>query len=80
MSGNPELIRLVENLQLPSFILLVHVLVDAASIKRARAEHRPIVAAILKRDGGKAERAMRTHMRNTRRFVLQYAAERLNIC
>lgn len=74
---NPELIRLVENLQLSSFILLVHALVEAASIKRARAEHRPIVNAILRKDGPAAERAMRRHIRNTRRFVVQLAKKRM---
>ena len=74
---NPELIGLVENLQLSSFILLVHALVEAASIKRARAEHRPIVNAILRKDGPAAERAMRRHIRNTRRFVVQLAKKRM---
>jgi DNA-binding GntR family transcriptional regulator len=76
MAGNPELARLVENLQIPSFILLVHVLVEAPSIKRARAEHRLIVDAILKKDGAKAERAMRAHIRSTGRFVLLAASQR----
>lgn len=76
-SGNAELFRLVENLQIPSFILLVHVLVDAPSIKRARAEHRPIVEAILKKDGPRAERTMRQHIRSTRLFVLREAKRRL---
>jgi DNA-binding GntR family transcriptional regulator len=76
MAGNPELARLVENLQIPSFILLLHVLVDARSIRRARAEHRPIVDAILKKDGAKAERAMRAHIRSTGRFVLLAASQR----
>jgi DNA-binding GntR family transcriptional regulator len=79
MSGNAELSRLVENLHIPTFILLVHVLVDAPSIKRARAEHRPIVQAILKKDGPKAERAMRAHIRSTRRFVLREAKRRLGL-
>lgn len=78
MAGNAELSRLIGNLELPSFILLAHVLVNAASIKRARAEHRPIVQAIAKRDGAKAERAMRTHIRRTRTAVLRIAAQRLS--
>lgn len=78
MAGNTELARLVENLQIPSFILLVHVLVDALSIARARAEHRPIVEAIVKGDGNRAERTMRAHIRSTKAFVLELAAERLN--
>src|SRR5262249_27200607 len=57
-SRNPELMRLIANLQIPSFLMLVQVLVDAPSIKRARAEHRPIVKAILKRDAAGAERTM----------------------
>ncbi|MPZ38653.1 MAG: FCD domain-containing protein [Rhizobiales bacterium] len=75
-SGNTELIRLVENLQIPTFLLLLHILVDALSIKRARAEHRPIVKAILKRDGREAERTMRAHIRSTKTFVIKVAAKR----
>ena len=78
-SRNPELIRLVENLQIPSFLLLVHMLVDAPSIARARAEHRPVVKAILKRNGPAAERAMRAHIRSTKKFVMKVSAERLGI-
>lgn len=79
MAENAELDRLVANLEIPSFILLMHVLVNAESIKRARAEHRPIIAAIAKKDGAKAERAMRTHIRRTRDSVLKIAAERLYV-
>jgi DNA-binding GntR family transcriptional regulator len=79
MADNAELSRLIGNLEIPSFILLVHVLVSAESIKRARAEHRPIVQAIAKRDGAKAERAMRSHIRRTRESVLKIAAERLYV-
>jgi DNA-binding GntR family transcriptional regulator len=75
-SGNAELIRLVENLQIPTFLLLLQFLIDAPSIKRARIEHRPIVKAILGRDGPAAERAMRAHIRSTAKFVLARAAER----
>jgi DNA-binding GntR family transcriptional regulator len=79
MSGNAELIRIAENLYIPTFILLVDVLFEGFSIKRARAEHRPIVSAILKKDPAKAERAMRTHIRNTERSVLRRAVERLGL-
>lgn len=79
MSGNAELRQLVENLQVPSFILLVHVLVDARSIARARAEHRPIVAAIRRKDAAAAERAMKSHIRNTLRFVMREAKARLDL-
>jgi DNA-binding GntR family transcriptional regulator len=76
-SRNPELMRLIENLQIPSFLVLVQVLVDAPSIKRARAEHRPVVKAILKRDAAGAERAMRAHIRSTKKFILRVAAAHL---
>ena len=49
------------------------------SITRARAEHRPIVKAILKRDGPAAERTMRAHIRSTKKFIVEVAAERLGI-
>jgi DNA-binding GntR family transcriptional regulator len=78
-SRNTELIRLVENLQIPTLLLLMHILVDAPSIARARAEHRPIVRAILKRDGPAAERAMRAHIRSTRKFIMQVAATALGM-
>src|SRR5262249_54435814 len=69
MSGNPHLIRLVEQLQLRAFILLVHVIVDPVSARRARAEHRPVVKALMAKDADKAERAMRAHIHNTCKFV-----------
>jgi DNA-binding GntR family transcriptional regulator len=72
-SRNTELIRLVENLQIPSLLLLVHILVDPPSITRARAEHKPIARAILKRDGPAAERAMRAHIRSTKKFIMRGA-------
>jgi DNA-binding GntR family transcriptional regulator len=77
MADNAELRRLIGNLEIPSFILLAHVLVNAESIKRARAEHRPILQAIARREGDKAERTMRSHIRRTRDAVLKIAAERL---
>lgn len=76
-SRNAELLRLIENLQIPSFLVLVQVLVDAPSIKRARAEHRPIVKAILKGDAAGAERTMRAHIRSTKSFVMRVAAAHL---
>src|SRR5262249_18589300 len=63
-SGNAELVGMIQNLEIPPFILLVHELLEASSIKTAQAEHRPIVAAIAKRNAVKAERAMRVHIRN----------------
>lgn len=79
MSSNAELRQLVETLQVPSFILLVHVLVDSRSIARARAEHRPIAAAIHRNDAAAAERAMKSHIRNTLRFVMREAKRRLDL-
>jgi len=79
MSGNAELQQLVENLQVPSFILLVQIVVNAKSIVEARDEHRPIVAAILKNDPTQAERAMKAHVRSTMRYVLREATIRLNL-
>lgn len=78
-SRNSELIRLVENLQIPNQLLLMHIFVDAPSIARARAEHRLIVKAILDRDGAAAERVMRAHIRSTKKFVMQVAAKALNV-
>lgn len=79
LAENAELSRLIGNLEIPSFILLAHVLINAESIKRARAEHRPIMQAIVKRDGARAERTMRTHIRRTRDDVLKIAAERVYV-
>lgn len=79
MSGNAELQRLVENLQVPSFILLVQIVVNAKSIVRARNEHRPIVDAIAKSDAAQAERAMKAHVRSTMRYVLREAKVRLDL-
>jgi DNA-binding GntR family transcriptional regulator len=79
MSGNTELQRLVENLQVPSFILLVQIVVNAKSIVRARDEHRPIVDAIVKNDAAQAERVMKAHVRSTMRYVLREAKIRLDL-
>lgn len=79
MSGNEELQRLVENLQVPSFILLVQIVVNAKSIVRARNEHRPIVEAIAKNDAAQAERLMKAHVRSTMRYVLHETKIRLDL-
>jgi len=79
MSGNAELQRLVENLQVPSFILLVQIVVNAKSIVKARDEHRPIVDAIIRNDAAQAERVMKAHVRSTMRYVLREAKIRLSL-
>lgn len=70
MSENPRLIRLVEQLQHSAFLILVQVIINRRIAERAYAEHKPILAAILKGDGPRAERAMRTHIRGTGRNVI----------
>jgi DNA-binding GntR family transcriptional regulator len=69
MSGNSRLIRMVEQLQHAAFLVLIQVVSTRQAADQARADHRPIVTAILKGDGAKAERAMRAHIRRTGRDV-----------
>ncbi len=74
MSENRRLIRMVEQLQHPAFLMLIQVMSSRQAADRALSEHVPIVSAILKGDENRAESAMRAHIRRTGRDVVRRMA------
>lgn len=66
-----QLAQMVEQLQVPAFLMLARIMVTQETINLARAEHQPIVEAILAGDARRAETAMRTHIRRTGTSVLK---------
>jgi DNA-binding GntR family transcriptional regulator len=75
MSENWRLIRMVEQLQHPAFLMLIQVISNRQAVVRASREHLPIVKAILDGDGARAERAMRVHIRRTGRDIIARIVE-----
>lgn len=65
MSENSRLVRMVEQLQLSAFLMLVQAISNPREAKKSHNEHSLIVDAILKGDGDRAERAMRAHIRRS---------------
>jgi DNA-binding GntR family transcriptional regulator len=65
MSENSRLVRMVEQLQLSAFLMLIQAISNPRAAKKSHNEHSLIVDAILKGDGERAERAMRDHIRRT---------------
>ena len=68
-SGNPWLERIIETLQLPVDRLAVLHLVTLGASKSSLSEHEEIIDAILAGDSARAEKAMRVHLRNSRKMV-----------
>jgi DNA-binding GntR family transcriptional regulator len=68
-SGNPWLKRIIETLQLPVDRLAVLQLVTLGASKSSLSEHEEIIDAILAGDAARAEKAMRVHLRNSRKMV-----------
>jgi len=68
-SGNPWLARIIETLQLPVDRLAVLQLVTLGASKSSLGEHEEIIEAILAGDAARAEKAMRAHLRNSRKMV-----------
>ena len=68
-SGNPWLERIIEMLQLPVDRLAVLHLVTLGASKSSLSEHEEIIDAILAGDAARAEKAMRVHLRNSRKMV-----------
>ena len=72
LSGNRELPQFVESTKLSIIRLQFDcILLAAEHVRRSREDHARIVDAILKRDGKAAERAMRIHIANSTRGILQ---------
>lgn len=71
ISGNELLARMVGQLQVQAFRLLHRLLADTAGKDRSIHEHQTVASAILAGDADAAERAMREHVRSSRRHVLR---------
>lgn len=69
-SGNPLLKRIIETLQLPVDRLAVFQFVTKGASETSLHEHEEIIEAILGGDAARAEKAMRVHLRDSRKLVL----------
>jgi len=72
-SGNSQLVMLVGSLQIPVVMLRLYTIIDRKFVEAAHHQHLDIVKALLSGDGGKAERAMRRHIRSSKASVLERA-------
>ena len=75
LADNARLTELFEQLELPAFLSLLHVVVDPPSVDLSRSEHRPIVAAILAGREKAASTAMQKHISRTAQHVKDHAGE-----
>ncbi|HTU09600.1 MAG TPA: GntR family transcriptional regulator [Allosphingosinicella sp.] len=71
MSGNPVIQQHLDRALTAQVRLQSARFIDAAAIRQSHAEHGAIVEAILNGDPAGAERAMRHHLRHTRRTFLE---------
>ena len=69
-SGNPWLARIIETLQLPVDRLAVFHFVSTGATRNSIGEHENIIDAVLAADAPRAEKAMRVHLRSSRKMVL----------
>jgi len=70
-SGNPHLPALIANLQTQVMRFQFRSLLDHSAIIRSESDHEKILDAVLKGDAGRAEKAMRQHIRRSRDLVLR---------
>jgi DNA-binding GntR family transcriptional regulator len=75
MAGNEQLVRLIEQLELPAFLSLLQVIVDPPAVELSRGDHRPIVEAIIAGKEKAACEAMRRHISRTARYLRDHADE-----
>jgi DNA-binding GntR family transcriptional regulator len=73
IADNLRLVRLIEQLELPAFLSLLHVIVDPPAAELSRAEHRPIVKAIIAGKEKAAGEAMQKHIARTARYIRDHA-------
>jgi DNA-binding GntR family transcriptional regulator len=69
MSGNSKLMNLVDQLELPAFLSLLRIIVEPSAMHLSRAEHRPIVSAIVDGEERAARKAMQDHIGRTARYI-----------
>lgn len=70
MSGNPALLRMMEQLQLHTFRVQFHLVLSKFAAACSRSDHETIMKAILDGDGAAAEAAMRAHIARTAEWIL----------
>ncbi|RYG06065.1 MAG: GntR family transcriptional regulator, partial [Burkholderiales bacterium] len=75
LSQNPELVRLVHRLSLPIFQQQFRGFLQPDNQRTSHAQHEAIIAAVLDGDSRAAETAMRRHVRDGLRMVLQWPDE-----
>ena len=73
LADNARLTQLFEQLELPGLLALLHVVVEPPPVAVSRAEHRPIVEAILNGREAGASAAMRAHIGHTARYLSDHA-------
>lgn len=69
-AGNARAAAIVEDLRSTTSLLGPPTTATGRTLAQIQAEHAPIVAAVLARDGAAAERAMRRHLTHTRDLVV----------
>ncbi len=69
LADNARLTQLFQQLELPGLLALLHVVVEPPPVSVSRAEHRPIVEAILAGRESVASAAMRAHIGHTARYL-----------
>ncbi len=72
LGGNPELVRLVNQLSLPVFQQQFRGFLQPDNQRASHAQHRTIAAAVLSGDTRGAEAAMRQHVRDGCKLVLRW--------
>ena len=72
-SRNAYVERVVRDLQIPLVMLRLYPIIDRTFVMRARREHAIIIEHLLDGDGPRAGKAMRQHIRSTKRTVLAKA-------
>ncbi|MEU4689110.1 GntR family transcriptional regulator [Actinoplanes sp. NPDC023714] len=74
-AGKPRTAAIVERLRTTTALLGPPTTASGRSLPEIHAEHEPVVAAVLARDGAAAESAMRTHLEATRDLLVRRAGE-----
>ncbi|BBH69863.1 GntR family transcriptional regulator [Actinoplanes sp. OR16] len=69
-AGRPRTAAIIERLRTTTALLGPPTTASGRSLAEIHAEHEPVVAAVLARDGAAAEAAMRTHLEATRDLLV----------
>lgn len=74
-SGKPRTAAIVDRLRTTTGLLGPPTTAGGRTLAEVHAEHEPVVAAVLARDGAAAEAAMRAHLEATRRLLVTLIAD-----